>query len=326
MKNKKVTSEDFSLTVSALATYTDEISFGLGKEVILGANTLKDELISVKFGVKGASFTIPLVTNTIYAVPGGAGAFTASGATTMIDNGGTMTAISVQDSIYPGTLKDYFYDLYMRNSLNGAEDLGSMEAVFVDSKLEKTSEVVDQLIWQGANSSPKYATTTGNNTLLDGVLQKAYAASASTNNITATAITPTNAVIVVDAYLNSVATNTPEIINNCRLYLSPAEFQNYLLGITKTYNMNMNLIETDQVKSVLHPGSIGLRVHRTNGLHGVSAKTIITSKENVWVAISDESDLEYKIFYSNYLRAYCFEFNCKLGVAFAQPELVNKIA
>jgi hypothetical protein len=325
-KKQKLSAEDFSLNVSALSTYTDEISFGLGKEVILGANTLKDDLISVKYGIKGASFTIPLVKNTIYAVPGGPGAFVASGATTMAQGTGTMTAISVQDSIYPGTLKDYFYDLYMKNSINNAEDLGQMESVFVESKLEKTSEVVDIMIWQGALSSPAYAATTGNNTLIDGILQKAYAASASTYNITGVAITPANAVTVVDTYLTATTANIPAIINDCRLYLSPAEFQSYLLGVTKEYKYNMNLLETDKIKSILHPGSIGFRVFRTNGLHGTTAKSIITPKENVWVAISDESDLEYKIFYSNYLRAYCFEFNCKLGVAFSQPELVAKIA
>ena len=40
-----------ALDVSALTAYTDEISSGLAKQIVLQANTIKGDLVTKKYGV-----------------------------------------------------------------------------------------------------------------------------------------------------------------------------------------------------------------------------------------------------------------------------------
>lgn len=326
-ENFKKTKEDFALNVNALTVYTDETSFEIGKEIILNSDTIKKGLVSVKYGAKGNKVGLPVIKNTVYVTPYTSGAFTASGTTTFAESQVQMYALNIMDEIDPKTLKEYFYDLYMSNSYNNLDNLGKYEDIFVQSKTEAAALAYGKAIWQSAITTPKYATTTGNNTGMDGLLQVAYANSASTLNITRVAFTPTNGVSLVKAIATAITTNIPVLVDECEIYLSPADFSMYLSDVVENYKYNLELIKSNQVDRLLVPGSIGFTVVKCNDLSGVASGTFLaTRKDNIWVVTPEAEDMEFKIFYSNDARKFRMESAVKLGVGFVQPELVARSA
>ena len=314
-----------SLNVSALAVYTDQIGNGLAKQILLNANTIHGNIVSIQYGAVGDKVSLNLVKSTMYGVNSLCGAFTSTGATTLAQANVQMCPIKFEQSICLDTLKKVWYSYFMESKYQ-TESLGTFEDVFVTNKIEATAVEVDKILWQGASTSPAYAAVTGNKTLCDGFLQNAYANSATTNNIAKTAITASNGYAIVDAILGSVAANTPEILDNFNLYLSPADFQSYLSSL-RTLNLFNYNTAAEQISDIVHPGSIGMHVVRVNGLNGVASGTAIaTSKENIWAVLSDESDLSFDMWFSKENDAIEMRSKLKLGVGYYQPELVTKIA
>ena len=206
------------------------------------------------------------------------------------------------------------------------QSLGSFEDVFVANKLEATALEVDKILWRGTgNDSNPYASVTGNLTLCSGFLQVAYDNSASTVNITKTAMTVSNAYSIIDAVVASVAANTPEILDNFNIYLSPADFQTYLSSL-RTLNLYNYNTQAEATTDLLHPGSIGAHVVRVNGLNGAASGTMIaTAKENIWAVLSDESDLNFDMWFDKYLDAIALRAKLRIGCGIYQPELLHLV-
>jgi hypothetical protein len=309
-----------SLNVAALTAYVDEISGELAKQVVLQANTIKGNIIDIRYGGIGDSYALNSVKSTMYAVAASCG-FTDTGSTIMAQEKVALCPIQFPNEICLDTLKKYYYDWFMERQFN-TESLGQFEDVFVANKVESMAEVVDSIIWRGSNSSPSYAVTTGNLTLCDGLLQTAYEKSASTVNVTRTAITLSNAVEVVDSILANAGTSAPQIIDNFSLYLSPADFQTYLAALRQGNLYNYDT-QSEGRTEINHPGSIGMKVVRTNGLRGAASGTFIaTPKENAVAVVSSEEDLNFKMWFSNDAQALRMLAKLKIGAGFIFPELV----
>lgn len=316
-----------ALNVSALAVYTDQLEMGLAKEILLAANTIKGDIVSIKYGGIGDKVALNLVKSTMYGVISACGQFTDTGSTVMAQSLVQMCPIKFSQEICLDTLKKYWYDYEMERRFN-TESLGKFEDVFVQNKLEATSLEVDKILWRGAATSPAYASVTGNLTLCDGFLQVAYANSANTVNVAKTAMTVANSIVVVDSILASAAANAPVLLDDFNLYLSPADFQTYLSALR-----GLNLFhydgsqKDDGIVKIHHPGSIGLTVIKVNGMVGVASGTAIaTKKENIWAVISSEEDLNFKMWFSQDFDSLRLQAKLKFGVGYYQPELVIKIA
>ena len=315
-----------ALDLNALSVYNDELSSGLIKEVILGANTLKGNIANIKYGAIGSTYKINSVKSTMYGVAASCG-FTDTGSTVMAQETVTLCPIQFPQSICLDDLKKYYYDWSMERTMNG-ETLGAFEDVFYANKVEAAQKVIDQIIWRGTgNDSNPYASVSGNLTLCKGFNQVAYDLSASTAaNVAKTALTVSNAVAILDSVLESVATNAPEILEDFNVYLSPADFQKYLANL-RTLNLYNYNTQSEGVSEILHPGSIGMHVIKTNGMEGVASGTMIaTTKENAYVVISAQEDLEFKSWFSQDDQNFKMLMKVKFGVGFAFPELVVRVA
>jgi len=314
-----------ALNVSALAVYTDQLEMGLAKELLLQANTIKGDLVSIKYGAVGDKVSLNLVKSTMYGVTSACGQFADTGSTVMAQSNVQMCPIKFSQEICLDTLKKYYYDWYMERSFN-TESLGQFEDVFVQNKMEATALEIDRILWRGASTSPAYASVTGNLTLCDGFLQNAYANSANTVNVTKTAMTVSNAYQVVDTILGSISANAPVLLDDCTLFLSPADFQTYLTSL-RTLNLFRYETGAEGIDRILHPGSIGLFVQKVNGLNGAASGTAIaTKKDNIWAVISAEEDLNFKMWFSQDFDALRLQAKIKIGVGYYQPELVIKVA
>jgi hypothetical protein len=315
-----------ALDLNALSVYNDELSSGLIKEVVLGANSINGSIVNVKYGAIGSTYKINTVKSTMYGVAASCG-FTDTGSTVMAQSTVELCPIQFPNSICLDDLKAYYYDWHMERSMNG-ETLGSFEDVFYANKVETAQKIVDSILWRGTgNDSNPYASVTGNLTLCKGFLQVAYDQSASTAaNVAKTAVTIANAVTIVDTILDSVATNAPEMLEDFNLYMSPADFQKYLNGLRQLNLFNYNT-QSEGISEILHPGSIGMKVVKTNGLEGAASGTMIaTTKDNAHVVISDMKDLEFKSWFSQDDQNFKMLMKLKFGVGFAFPELVVRVA
>lgn len=313
------------LDVSALTAYVDQLSAGLAKAIVLEANTIKDNLITIEYGAKGDQYALNVLK---FSAAGktndGCSTFASSGTTTFAQPKIKISPFKFEDSICINDLHKFYTAESLKASMNG-EDLGSLDAVFMENKAETTSREIDQMIWRGAVSTPKYATggTTGNLALMDGILQACYSNSATTvAELSKTAITNSNAYGVVDQIADAVKTNIPEILDEFNIYLAPNDFQSYLFSLRSLNLFNYNT-ESKGIKNIHHPGSIGCNVVKVNGLKGgFSGSFVATTKENVHAVFSDASDMSYEAWYDKPTDALNFRMKLRAGAGFFMPELV----
>lgn len=313
--------ENFALDVSALSVYTDQISNGLAKEILLNANTIKDGLVSVQYGAKGDKVSLNMVKSTMYGVTSACGQFTDTGSTVMAQQTVQMCPIKFSQEICLDTLNKYYYSWFMEKSFN-SESLGDFADVFYANKVEATALEIEKIIWRGANDSNPYASVTGNLTLCSGFLQVGYDLSANTINIAKSAITKANGYVIVDDLLTQAVAGSAVLAEEANLYLSPADFQAYLQSLRSLNLYHFDITTAKDVKQILHPGSIGLNVVKANGLAGAASGTgILTRKDNIWVVLSDESDLQFTSWYSKDFDALRMQAKLRVGVGYYQPEL-----
>lgn len=301
-----------ALDVSALTAYTDEISSGLAKQIVLKANTIGGDLVTKKFGVLGSTYKLNFVKSTMV----GTNALcnnTDAGSTVMAQGSITMCPITFPQTICLDTLKGYYYDYEMERAYD-TESLGSFREVFTANKMESIALELDKIIWQGDAVTP----AAGNLALCNGLI---YNATALTGEVTVARVAITSATAV--AYVDSIVAAAPAaILDKFNIYLSPSDFQAYLQGL-RALNLFSYNTASEGVHSILHPGSIGATVHSVAGMVGVAAGTFIaTAKENIVVAFGGNDEMSYNEWYSMDLQAYKIVSKTKLGTGFYFPELV----
>ena len=315
-KNK----QNFALDVNALSVYTDQTT-GLAKEILLQANTIKGNIVSIQYGAVGDKVALNVLKSTMYGVTSACGQFADTGSTVLAQSLVQMCPIKFSQEICLDTLNKYYYSYYMEKSYN-TESLGSFEDVFVANKLEATALEVDKILWRGANDSNPYAVVTGNLTLCSGFLQVGYDNSASTINIAKTAITKSNGYVIVDDIITQAVAGSAVLAEENNIFLSPADFQGYLQSLRSLNLFHYDITTAKDVTSILHPGSIGTTVVKANGLAGVASGTAIaTRKDNIWAVLSDESDLDFSMCYSKDFDSLRMMAKLRIGVGYYQPEL-----
>ncbi len=305
-----------ALDVSALTAYTDEISSGLAKQIVLSADTIQGNLVTKKFGVYGDTFKLNYVKSTMVGTSSACNN-TDAGSTVMAQGSISMCPITFPQTICIDTLKSYWYDFEMERSYD-SQSLGTFQEVFTANKMESIAKELDKIAWQGNKD-----TGTGNLNLCDGFLKTA---TDLTGEITLTRATMSTSNSV--SYVNSILALVPaEILDKVELYLSPADFQSYLQDLTANYKYNAVLIGTEGIKRILHPGSIGLHINSVNGLSGVASGTFIaTSKDNIVLAFGADNDMSFNMWYSMDLQALKLNSKTKMGTGFYFPELVVRSA
>lgn len=303
-----------ALDLSALTPYTDEISSGLAKQIVLAANTINGDLVTVKYGVLGDTYKLNFVKSSMI----GTNALcnnTDAGSTTLAQGSITMSPVTFAQSICLEDLRQYWYDYEMQRQYD-TEDLGSEKDVITANKMESIALELDKMIWQGSVSAGS-----GNLALMDGFVT---AAVALTGEITVTLVNISTATLAnVIVYMDAIVAALPaSILLSAELYLSPADFQKVLLALRSINLFNYDTQST-QVTSIHYPGSIGLTIHSTSGLVGAPSGTFIaTAKENIVLAFGGNNDLSYNAWYSMDLQSYKINSKTKLGVGYYFPELV----
>lgn len=301
-----------ALDLSALTPYTDEQSSGLIKQILLNANTLANNLVTVKYGVFGDTYKLNYVKSTVVGTNNLCNT-TSAGSTILAQGTINLCPIDFYETLCLQDLKKVWYDLEMSRKY-APEDLGSEAEIFASNKVETTGLEIEKILWRGNKASGS-----GNLALCDGFLATAAALTGEVI-VTIAAMTSSNAV----AYIDSIVAVAPEsILDKLEIYLSPRDFQLYLMDLNKNYKYNVALMGTEKVQSIFHPGSIGTTVHSVAGLSGAPSGTFIaTAKENIVIAFGGDEDINFDMYYSKDKKALVIDNNTKFGTGFYFPELV----
>jgi hypothetical protein len=184
----------------------------------------------------------------------------------------------------------------------------------------------EDLLWRGSADSPVYASV-GTLTAATGFLQAAYMASASTVNVTKSAFTLSNALVVLQTLVDSIIANAPVLVDGTNMFVSPEDFYKIVPAIVNEYKYNAALQSVDKIKSIQHPLYPWLNIVKVNGMRTIGSGTsLITPKDNIVAIISDESDMGFDIKYRWEDRKVWFSGRFRMGTGFVQPELVVKVA
>ena len=140
-----------ALDINALSLYTDQIGNGLAKQILLNANTIKGNIVSIQYGAVGDKVSLNLVKSTMYGINSACGQFADTGSTVLAQSNVQMCGIKFSQEICLDTLNKYYYSWFMDQKYN-TESLGSFEDVFFSNKVEATALEIDKILWRGCTS------------------------------------------------------------------------------------------------------------------------------------------------------------------------------
>lgn len=305
-----------AFNLNGLSAYVDQTSSELIYKTILGANTLSKGGVSIQPNIK-STMNINILDSSLVA-QATACSFTGADTTTLKVVPLAVDAISIPRQFCLKDLEDYWAQIAIRpGSYN--EDL-PLEGVFVNEQTGLVNSIIEKQIWQGSKS-----TGTGNLALNNGFLQQIVTAGTASGVIQQAigTFSITTAVDKVDEYVAALPDNL--FGEEVKLYMSPANFQTYLVSATKE-NLYHEPIDGDYENGIKHRAS-NVIVFPAKGLAGVNNKMVLTAPKNLYVGTDLENDPEnFKSWYSNDSQSLRFLISYKLGTAVAFPEQVVYIS
>lgn len=301
------------LVVTSLTAFVDETGAIINKAV-LGARTLKSG-IRIEPGIK-SSKNIHTLSSTLYAQANSTCGFESSGSSTLGQVTLSVCPLKVNEDICIETLEGYYTQMMLKDGSYN-ESLGGFEAYFASEKAAALSALIEVLIWQGSTTNG-----TGNNSLCNGLLWEAdRVVSASTVNVTVTAMTVANAISLVDVLVN----NIPAAVrgeNDLTLFMSETNFYLYAQALRNANYFHYDSTNPGTNWTIVHPAS-NVKVVGVAGLNGTATRMILTPASNIVFGTDLERDYnDFRLWYSLDSQIEKFAAKWKQGVKFIYPDFV----
>jgi hypothetical protein len=311
-----------SINFASLTQYTDQLSTPLLHESILQGKTIG--LISTQVGVKYAD-ALNLMTSTLVAQAGGCGAISPTGSVTLSQRSLTACPIKIEEAICIDQMEQYWLGMSMKKGSWYENTPEVFNQAYNADKVAKIQQLLDYYAWEGDTG----AAYSANYTLCNGFLNICEnGASASVIRAGATysgAITATNAIAVVDAMCDALATSVPGIMDleDLTLFMNYPQYRTYVRALRTANLYHFNALESEgSLKyEIYHPGT-NVKIVATVGLSDTS-KMILTSAKNLYFGTDLTSDTDqYTTWFE--LRDNQLYFRAKFKIAFqiAYPQYV----
>ena len=303
-----------SLNVAGLTSYVDQTKMELIRKFVLEGRSAS--FLTIQPDIK-SSASINILSSQLVAQAGGCG-FTNEGSTILSQQPLSVCPLKVNESICLDTLEQY-YTQYMMNPGSYNTQI-PFEQTYVLDKIANISSLIDTLIWQGDTS------TTGQTSLCDGFITLAdttYSGSVINGNTSsATAITPSNIIQLIDDMSASINVN---IINmdDLYLYVGYDTYRTYQIALRNANLFHYNG-QQDQGEnfSQLIPGQ-NIRVIALKGLNGTN-KMFLSTKSNMYYGVDMLNDYEnFELFYSQDFQEVRMVAKWKMGVNAAFWDMVS---
>jgi hypothetical protein len=296
--------------VSALTNYTKENEALLVTSSVLGAKTasLIKAQGNVMVGVKSAEKINIMDTDAIFQAGGTCG-FNASGTTTFTQRTVTVGKIKVNESLCPKSLESK----YLQKALpeGSRYDSIAFAAEYSDKKAARIAAQLETAIWQGDTASANV-----NLNKFDGLVKLIGTFAVESNNATyfgstATSITSTNVIAVVDALYRAIPASVVAK-DDMTIFMSQDVFRTYTIALKNANMFNYSFDGKADSEFVL-PGT-SIKVVATPGLNGVS-KLYAMRLSNAFLGTDLLNEEErYELFYAKEADEVRFVAEFKLGV------------
>jgi len=296
--------------VSALTNYTKENEALLVTSSVLGAKTasLIKAQGNVMVGVKSAEKINIMDTDAIFQAGGSCG-FNASGTTTFTQRTVTVGKIKVNESLCPKSLESK----YLQKALpeGSRYDSIAFAAEYSDKKAARIAAQLETAIWQGDTASVNV-----NLNKFDGLVKLIGTSAVESNNATyfgstATSITSTNVIAVVDALYRAIPASVVAK-DDMTIFMSQDVFRTYTIALKNANMFNYSFDGKADSEFVL-PGT-SIKVVATPGLNGVS-KLYAMRLSNAFLGTDLLNEEErYELFYAKEADEVRFVAEFKLGV------------
>jgi hypothetical protein len=296
--------------VTALTNYTKENEALLVTSSVLGAKTasLIKAQGNVMVGVKSSEKINIMDTDAIFQAGGTCG-FNASGTTTFTQRTVTVGKIKVNESLCPKSLESK----YLQKALpeGSRYDTIAFAAEYNDKKSARIAAQLETALWAGDTASANV-----NLNKFDGLVKLIGTSAVESNNATyfgstATSITSTNVVAVVDALYRAIPAQVVAK-DDMTIFMSQDVFRTYTIALKNANMFNYSFDGKADSEFVL-PGT-SIKVVATPGLNGVS-KLYAMRLSNAFLGTDLLNEEErYELFYAKEADEVRFVAEFKLGV------------
>jgi hypothetical protein len=296
--------------VTALTNYTKENEALLVTSSVLGAKTasLIKAQGNVMVGVKSSEKINIMDTDAIFQAGGTCG-FNASGTTTFTQRTVTVGKIKVNESLCPKSLESK----YLQKALpeGSRYDTIAFAAEYNDKKSARIAAQLETALWAGDTASANV-----NLNKFDGLVKLIGSSAVESNNATyfgstATSITSTNVVAVVDALYRAIPAQVVAK-DDMTIFMSQDVFRTYTIALKNANMFNYSFDGKADSEFVL-PGT-SIKVVATPGLNGVS-KLYAMRLSNAFLGTDLLNEEErYELFYAKEADEVRFVAEFKLGV------------
>jgi hypothetical protein len=304
----KLKKEKFSFDISGMSDYVAANETELLTKIVIGSNLA--EVVSIFPNIKNAEYVPIFDTGAINTIASTGHCSTNFGDITMTEKQLTVCSYNIQKGYCPSQLDKTIMGLRLQpgsyNETTGAEER------FINDMVAKAAVFTERKFWQATSESD----------CSSGILEQLDTASASTVNVTYTAMTPSNALDVADVYITSL----PDALqfSPTTLFLNRGDYQALLLAL-RDANFYAYTIENQSVM----PGAIMIPATNTMAVSTEigSGRALLTYGQNLAYGcdlLEDSANAD--AWYSNDNREYRISIQWKAGGIVFFPELCVNIS
>ena len=296
--------------VSPLTTYTDQQRLPLITKAVFSARSAA--LFTKQVGIKSAA-ALNLMDTDANIAGGDVCGWSATGNTSFTQRNITVGRMKIQEALCPRQLEQY----WMQSQLTAGSQYDGVpfEQAFAEQKALRIAEALENAIWQG-------------NSYFSGVNQLLNAASGSTVSGNTAAISGSITTANVISIFDTIYTRIPQAIltkTDLVMFCGWDTFRTLVMAFKANTGVMYNQVDLQGLADgeIVYPGT-NIRVIAVPGLLGTN-RIVTTYLGNLFYGtdlLSDETEENFSMWYSQDNDEVRFQAAFKAGVQFAYPDLI----
>lgn len=306
-----------SVITTALETVFKKHSIPMLRKTLAAVRTAG--LLDTESGLKQGSNTVTIETPNLILMDNGEdrGDAISSGNTTLGNIQLIVDPIYVQQNVNQKALEKKFESFLFTSGQKQSEtSIAKFAAEYIAEKISVLGIEVDKMIWRGNKS------LTGNLGRTNGILKLLYDVSGSTNNLSSSAITETNAIQVCKAYFDKLpasgksGTDITMFVGHDDFILIRSAMAT--AGLTFTNHENAHVFGLD---FTFRP----MRIEAVHGLDGTGRKIVVASKSLIKLGTDLSNDMQeggVSFFHSEDKNTHIYRHEFAIGATVAFPSLI----
>jgi hypothetical protein len=323
MKNNNLKKSSFSLDLSGLSTYTDELGGLLLAEAVTKAKTM--EVGYVQSGIKGTQ-AINLLSSNLAVQNAGSCGWTQSGTTIFTQRDISVCPYAVKEDICLDQLNNFWAGQLLNAGSYNEEIPASLGEAIAKLKVEQIAKFVDDKLWNALPAS------SGGTDCFVGfyyLFGDTVPSAEQVNFVTSptTAFTPSNMLQIVDEVIATIPDALQED-TDLIVMMSLGNYRKYTIGLRQAnyFHFGTETAEAGTEFITFHPGT-NIRVI---GLGSISGNRVVAGKTSELVCGTDLMDEQEKldIYYSRDFDTTRILAKFKVGaqIPFPQNWVSNNLA